>query len=158
WISILLMAGAALLFQRVKRDYEDVDRQTRVDGPLELHNLTRPIVGVPIKGLNKGARKGLEFAMTISSEVHAVQIAGLEDETSDLRRRWRDLVETPAQEHGYSVPTLVVLRSAYRKLVEPLMGYLHALNREHPQRRIAVLIPELVERRWYQFALHGHTA
>jgi hypothetical protein len=32
------------------------------------------------------------------------------------------------------------------------------LEREHPDRVIAVIVPELVEPRWYHHLLHGHTA
>jgi len=32
------------------------------------------------------------------------------------------------------------------------------LTKEHPDRLIAVIVPELVERRWYHYLLHNHAA
>ena len=52
----------------------------------------------------------------------------------------------------------VVLRSAYRQVVDPLLDYVRRLASLDPDRFVAVLVPELVERRWYHHLLHSHTA
>lgn len=48
--------------------------------------------------------------------------------------------------------------SPYRRLVRPLVEYVNRLKEEHPDRLIAVIIPELVEMRWYEYLLHNHRA
>ena len=57
-----------------------------------------------------------------------------------------------------ALPKLLVLHSAYRELLEPLLAYLKQLALAEPARPVVVVIPELVERRWYQYFLHGQTA
>ena len=52
------------------------------------------------------------------------------------------------------MPRLKVLRSPYRAVVHPTVEYIHKLEREHPNREIAVVVPQLVERHWYEYFLH----
>jgi len=40
----------------------------------------------------------------------------------------------------------------------PLLDYILETKRRHPDRQIAVLIPELVARRWYHHFLHNKRA
>jgi hypothetical protein len=50
-----------------------------------------------------------------------------------------------------------VLPSAYREFFTPLLNYLRQLAKTDPSRSIAVIVPELVEKRWYHF-LFRHRA
>lgn len=66
-------------------------------------------------------------------------------------------MEEPARQAGGAVPKLVVVRSPYREFFGPLLEYVNKLSRQHRQRQIAVIVPELVEKRWYNF-LFRHRA
>jgi hypothetical protein len=81
------------------------------------------------------------------------------DQQSDpLENQWRELVEEPALRAGLAVPRLVVLKSPYRYVIRPILDYVLDLEKSDPCRQIAVLTPELVERRWYLNLLHNHRA
>jgi hypothetical protein len=67
-------------------------------------------------------------------------------------------VETPLKSKNMPVPTLVILKSQYRFVVTPIVAYVIRLARENPQRRVVVVIPELMEKRWYYYFLHGQRA
>lgn len=69
-----------------------------------------------------------------------------------------ELAEAPARQQGMNPPRLAVLRSEYRQLFAPLLGFVTGLAEQHPDRQIAVIVPELVELRWYHYLLHNHTA
>jgi hypothetical protein len=64
----------------------------------------------------------------------------------------------PAQAAGLPPPRLIVIFSPYRRLHAPLRQAISDLQRAHPARDIAVIIPELVETRWYHNLLHNQTA
>jgi hypothetical protein len=53
---------------------------------------------------------------------------------------------------------LVVLRSPYRLVITPILQQILELEQKHPNRLISVLLPELVERRWYYYFLHNQRA
>ena len=54
------------------------------------------------------------------------------------------------------VPELVMLQSPFRFVVGPILDYVLALEKANPHRQIAVIIPELVESRWYYNLLHNN--
>ena len=64
----------------------------------------------------------------------------------------------PAIQAGVPVPELVVLTSPYRYVIPPILDYVLDLERRHPDREVAVLIPEMVEAHWYHYLLHNQRA
>ncbi|PTY07085.1 APC family permease [Opitutaceae bacterium EW11] len=157
WITILVIPPLLLLFRRVRRYHETLDRETDAGGPLDVRGLLPPVVVIPLKRMDAVARKALRLAITMSSEVRAVQIVAEEMKTEDLSASWDTLVEEPARAAGYKPPFLTVVRSPYREFFSPLLRALKDLGEEYPDRTIAVMLPEVVERRWYHF-LFRHRA
>jgi amino acid transporter len=67
--------------------------------------------------------------------------------------------QLPAEWERRGVPVeLVVLESAYRETVRPVLRYVRALGREHPGDVISVVIPEYVVARPWEHLLHNQTA
>ena len=52
----------------------------------------------------------------------------------------------------------VLLSSPYRFVITPLVEYILKIERDHPDRQIAVLVPELVVKHWWQTPLHNQRA
>ena len=75
-----------------------------------------------------------------------------------LSSRWNSDVIAPVRACGLSEPHLVTIDSEYRELVDPLIEYIQKVGAEQKERTIAVLIPELVERRWPNYLFQSHTA
>jgi hypothetical protein len=46
-----------------------------------------------------------------------------------------------------------LVHSPYREFFDRFLGWLRELTATHPERHVIVLIPELVQRRWYQFII-----
>jgi hypothetical protein len=43
-------------------------------------------------------------------------------------------------------------------VVQPIIDHVMQIRRQTPERTVAVLLPELIERRWYQYFLHNQRA
>ena len=157
WITLALIPAMLLVMVAIRRHYHGVALQVSSPSPLDMANLNRPLVVVPIEDWNRVAKKALRFAMTLSDEVQVLHIES-GDTAGMLRETWTELVEEPARKAGRTVPELVVVKSPYRSVVGPIVTYLHKMERHHPDRSIAVVISELVERRWYQYLLHNQRA
>jgi hypothetical protein len=155
WITLLLIPGLILLMRLVRRHYDRVAKETDYRGQLNLRDLAPPLVILTIDRWSRIAHKGLRFAMSISPEVRAVHVE-YDQESDVLASRWEELVKEPARRAGRSEPPLIVLQSRYRFVIRPILDYVLDLERRHPTRQIAVLTPELVERRWYLNLLHNH--
>jgi amino acid transporter len=158
WISTLLVVGTFLTFRAVRRHYRQLDAEVRTRTPLDLSPLEPPIVVVPVRRWDRVARQGLRFALNISSEVYALQVLLGDPRAEDLSAAWPELVEEPAKEKGIPPPRLVVVRSPYRRLFKPLLRFITSVAHAHPDRQVAVVVPEVVESRWYHYLLHNHTA
>jgi hypothetical protein len=100
----------------------------------------------------------LRFAVKLSPEVHAVQILGANVEAEDLANRWSELVEAPLERAGIRPPRLDCVPSGYRRLFAPLLDYITQVSNQYPERDVAVVVPEMVERRWYHALLQTHRA
>ena len=55
-------------------------------------------------------------------------------------------------------PKLTVIESPYRHVFRPILDFVLDLEQKYPDRYIAVLIPELIERHWYHYFLHNQRA
>jgi hypothetical protein len=127
----------------VKRHYDRVAHQIAVDCPMRVENLVEPFVIIPLDRWSRITEKGLRFALKISDQVQAVHVDA--EECCDEVQQMRQLnVATPLRESGKTVPDLILLSSPYRFVIGPLVEYILAVERERPDRQIAVLVPELV--------------
>ncbi len=157
WVTTLLIPAMVILMISVRRHYDHVEAETANPIPLDVTHLRAPLVVVPILYWNKIAQKALRFALNLSAEVQALHI-NCEKDTGDLGQTWHRLVEEPAKRAGLVAPHLVVLKSPYRFVISPIVESVLELERNNPERQIAVLIPELVERHWYHYFLHNQRA
>ena len=157
WVTALLIPAMMIVMISIRRHYLDVEKEIESHAPLDLDGLRHPLVVVPVLFWNQIAQKGLRFALNLSSEVLALHIQ-CDKDTGDIRHLWSRYVEDPARRAGLNPPRLVVLPSPYRFVISPILDYILQLERDHPDRQIAVLIPELVERHWYHSFLHNQRA
>jgi amino acid transporter len=158
WVTVILVPLLLVTFGAVRRHYYDVAGEIANDQPLDVTNIKPPIVIIPMRDWNKMSQKGLRFALKLSTEIYVVQIKTGGHAESDLDRHWHDFVETPATAAGLPLPHLVEVDSPFRHVFNPLIDYVLDMKRRHPDRQIAVLIPELVARRWYHHLLHNKRA
>ena len=157
WVTTLLIPLMILIMLGVKRHYLRVDRVTAAPDPLQLTYLEEIIVVIPIDRWSRISEKGLRFALRLSRNIHAVHIECGEDEDS-IHSMWDEKVGAPLREANMPVPELVMLKSPYRLLITPLVEYVLDVERNNPHRIVAVLVPELVVRHWYQNLLHNQRA
>jgi amino acid transporter len=155
WITVIFIPLLILCFRKVRRHYHDVVVATSCNDAAEpaLHKST-PIAVVPIDRWSSVSKQALEFASRISSEIIAIHVEP-ENHSELLHDDWERYVEKPFREAGAEPPQLTVLPSPYRWVIVPVVQYVLQLSKKNPHRRIVVVIPQLVEDRWYEFFLHN---
>ena len=157
WVSALLIGGMMAAMLWVRRHYDEVAREVEISTPLEIERLAPPIVIVPIQAWTTISQRALQFALTLSPEIHAVHV-GTEEETNELRDNWDRLVVKPVVAAGGTPPNLVTLASPYRLIIKPILDFVLETEARFPDRQIAVIVPELVERHWSHYPLHNQRA
>jgi len=157
WITVILIPALILLMRWVKSHYDSVAQQTRKDTPADPGHLSPPIVVVPMDRWSLISEKALRYAWNLSPDVRVLHIQ-CGEEIDPLCRQYAEFVEAPARAAGVAVPELVVLKSPYRFVIRPIVDYAVELQQANPGRHVTVLIPELIESRWYYLPLHDNRA
>jgi amino acid transporter len=158
WVTVLLIPILLLLFIGVRAHYRTVALEVRCDDPLDASHLEPPIALLPIRGWSAITRKALRMAMKITPDVYALHIAGDEHAVLDLEDSWSQRVRQPSMAAGVEAPRLIVIFSPFRQLYGPLMQAVTDIQKAHPGRDVAVIVPELVATKWYHYLLHNQTA
>jgi len=155
WITLLFIPSTIASFSAVRRHYHAVRVLTTTRVPVHLPNPSQPPIAViPIDRWSNIARQGIEFAARLSPEVIALHVDP-EENSELLREDWQRYVEQPFRAAGKEPPKLEILPSPYRFIIIPIIQFILDLWKKHPDRSIIVVIPELVEDRWYEYFLHN---
>jgi amino acid transporter len=155
WITVIFIPLTIVFFAIVRRHYHHVKVLTTCKLPVDAAGLSQhPIAVIAIDRWSNITRQGIEFAARLSPEVIALHVEPNEH-SELLQDDWEHYVEKPFRAAGKQPPQLQLLPSPYRFVIIPIVQYVLDLSKKHPTRSIVVVIPELVEDRWYEYFLHN---
>jgi amino acid transporter len=155
WITLLFIPLTILVFSMVRRHYHSVKVLTTCKVPVDAAGLSQhPIAVIAIDRWSNITRLGIEFAARLSPEVIALHVEPNEH-SELLEDDWELYVERPFRAEGKEPPQLHVLPSPYRFVIVPIVQFVLDLSKKNPTRSIVVVIPELVEDKWYEYFLHN---
>jgi amino acid transporter len=163
WITAVMVPLLIALMLRVKRHYNRVAAEVDNTTPISLDDINPPIVLIPMDRWSHITEKGLRFALMLSQDIRAIHVhtgddQDIEDKEDELTPIWQHMVVEPLQAAHLPIPKLIILRSPYRFVVQPLVDYILKVEAENPHRQIAVMVPELVVSKWWQNLLHNQRA
>jgi amino acid transporter len=154
WITLILIPAMLLIFYGTRRHYVGVARQVSCRVPLQFDDVRPPIVIVPVRGWSRITRKAIQFALCLSHQVYGIHVES-EGAGQSIEEQWNKYVTEPAAKAGVEAPKLIKRPSPYRKLFSSLLGFIDELEKADPGRQIAIVIPNLVENKWYHYFLHN---
>jgi Amino acid permease len=157
WLVVIVIPLLFILMLSIHRHYLRIGREVAVSGPVRLERPNEMIAVVPIEHLNVLAEKALQVAYGLSQNIHVVHIKE-EHSNRDFSSEWCLDVQPSIDREGLSEPNLVILESPYRKVITPILNYIWQLESKNPKKTIVVLVPQLVESRWYYSLLHNRRA
>ncbi len=157
WITALLIPCMILLMMAVNRHYQRIGWETACPGPLQVTNIHPPLVIIPMDRWSRISAKAIRFALSISPDLQIVHVDSpdVEHGKDELALIWQKNIAEPMRAAGLSEPRLVRLQSPYRLILTPILDYILAEEQSHGDRHIAVLVPELVVRHWWENLLHN---
>ncbi len=163
WLTVLVIPATLLGLTMVHRYYAGLDRQLLAgeDAPLDLSRPQAPHLLIPIGRWDRVAQKAVTFAMRLSCDVtalHCTELEGpdAEEHEKNMRGHWETCVAAPAAAAGLPMPSLLVRSSPYRSVLGPLLRLVAEQQASEPGRPIAVVLPQLVEGRWWEAVMHAH--
>jgi amino acid transporter len=148
WIVIIVIPLFVFFFFQVRRHYDAVAEQLRLHADeAAIESPMENLFVIPIGGVNQVVKNTISYAKSLHGEVIALFIAFDEEEAKKVELKW--------EEWNPGV-RLVVTRSRYRSVIEPLLRFIDKIQTDG--RRITILIPEFVPVHWWQRLLHNQTA
>ncbi len=155
WITVLMIPLLILLMRGVHRHYAFVDAQSQIK-EIHLDKEQPPYAILPISRWNRASETAVQFACSLTPDVEILHIdcAGEHDEAS--ADGWDRQLAAATRQAGLPEPHIVALDSPFRFITSPILNYVLEKEKTLPDRRLAVIVPELVTTRWYQYLLHNH--
>ncbi len=157
WITLLLVVGIAAAFSAIGRHYRRIRKELEIVGKLEIGNISPPLFIIPVVGWNRLTEQAVRLSMQFGNEIIAVNISNDDASASKLRSVWKREVETPAHQAGRDAPRLEIINSPFRILFQPLLDFVRTTKLKNPGRLIAIVIPELVQPKWWEYLLHNYS-
>jgi amino acid transporter len=171
WITVAIIPLTLTLLRAIKRYYARLDAAILGAGDrrLQFRSYAPPVALLPIQRWDRLARKALNFALRVSHDVYALHVVALEgpdalreesreEHIARLRRDWQRFVAEPARRRGLKPPELLIEDSPYRSLIAPLLRTVFDLGKKFHGRPVMVVMPEVVEGRWWEMFLHTRRA
>jgi len=154
WVTALLVPTLILLMVGIRQHYTRVKGEMADLTPLKTNNLEQPLVVIPMARWDRITEKALRFGMLLSKEIKVVNV-DCDDGEASLCTVWDECVLGPIKTANLAEPELVTLHSSFRLVIGPLIDYIFELENQNPGRKIAVLLPELVVKHWWENLLHN---
>lgn len=156
WVVVLLLPLLVITFSNIHRHYIRVKSKlaaSRAEFSLERRNR----VVVLVSGIHHGVIQALNYAKLIAEhgQVEALTVDFPDHYGKDSLAFLKLQADWPTYCEG--IP-LRVIRSPYRKVVEPILDELDRMRRAEPEFITTVIIPEFVTRHWWEHLLHNQTA
>jgi amino acid transporter len=156
WVVVILVPLMVFTFFNIHRHYIRV-KSILAASRTEFQPHRKNRVVVLVSGIHAGVVTALNYAKVIAErgEVEALTVDFPDEHGHDSPALNKLLADWPTYCEG--VP-LRVVRSPYRKIVEPIVDELDRMRRVEPEYTFTVVIPEFVTRVWWEHLLHNQTA
>ncbi|HEV2322939.1 MAG TPA: hypothetical protein VGS10_03205 [Terracidiphilus sp.] len=141
----------------VNRHYHRVALETANSDPLQVSNIHPPPVIIPMDRWSRISTKAIRFGMSISPDLQIIHVdtPDIPHGSDELTLLWQERIVEPMRAAGCAEPKLIRLESPYRLVLTPIIEYILAEEQRQGDRHIAVLVPELVVRHWWENLLHN---
>jgi amino acid transporter len=154
WISLLAVPLVIMVLRAVRHYYDDLYRAMQVRGSFAFA-ADPPLLLVAVESWSEPVRHALALAVRMSPDVVALHLTadGLDSDgtVALLRAQWPQVEETAAAA-GRKPPRLCMIPAPDRRLDKSVLDFINHLQLQ--ERPVAVLIPQLVPRHWWEVLLH----
>jgi hypothetical protein len=157
WITALLIPAMIVVMRAVRRHYNRVERETELTEPLIASHVEEPIVVMPIDRWSRISEKALAFALSLSADVRCLHVQS-GDEEDQISKDWERIIVAPLKAANKPVPQLVVLKSPFRYILQPMIDHILGICTADDEQRVCVLVPELMVHHWWENLMHNRRA
>ncbi|WP_068496469.1 APC family permease [Paenibacillus kribbensis] len=150
WVVFIFLPLVLYFFTKISRHYENTAEQLRIDITKDKPMVKGNTIIIPVAGITRVVMNTISYAKTLSDNVVAVYV-GMDDEAiRKMEQKW--------EEWDVGI-RLVVLRSRYRSIINPLRKFIDTVEwKKADEDHITVLIPQFITKHWWENILHNQTS
>lgn len=154
-IVILVIIMIMFILHNVKKHYLDRDKALTesIDEAIvqaAVHENVKPKIILLVSRIHKGTIEALQLARNLSDDIIPVFVSGSDDKIKLIKEQWKSF--------GFN-EKLLVLRPVYNSFIAPVLQTIHKNDVREEQRGYSIIIiPEVVNTKWWQFLLHNQNS
>ncbi len=134
WIIVLLVPSLVWVFFTIRHHYVHVAQALSTEGQKLSHEKRAVETIILVSGVHRETMRLVEVANSMGLPWKAVHIAVDEEKVPELQRKWQERI---------GMGELLILKSPYRSVTQPLHAYVKRRLRRHPDRYIHIIMGEL---------------
>jgi amino acid transporter len=150
WFIFIFLPVVLYFFMKISNHYKNTAEQLRIDITKDKPMVKGNTIIIPVAGITRVVMNTISYAKTLSDNVVAVYV-GMDDEAiRKMEQKW--------EEWDVGI-RLVVLRSRYRSIINPLRKFIDTVEwKKADEDHITVLIPQFITKHWWENILHNQTS
>jgi amino acid transporter len=152
WPVLIFLPINILIFQKIRRHYEDVGDQLRILPEDHCVPIEGNVIIVPVAGITHVVENSLNYAKTLgASQVIAVYVSFNREDEKKFEEKWKKWQPDVR---------VVTLHSHYRSIIQPLTKFVDTV--EHKAResnyQVTVVIPQFIPKKGWHNILHNQSS
>lgn len=151
WSILLFVPVIVFVFHRIKKHYELVGEQLRINENETLSPIAGNVIILPVAGITQVVDNSINYAKSLTDQVIAVYIAFEREDEKIFEEKWNKF---------HPEVRLVTLHSQYRSIIHPLTKFIDIV--EHKAREsnywVTVLIPQFIPKKSWHNVLHNQSS
>ncbi|WP_018132240.1 APC family permease [Effusibacillus pohliae] len=150
WIVIVVLPAIVLGCLAIRRHYEQVADELRIDYKTMKPRSHHVVTIVLVSGVHRVVLNTISFAKSLHTDVIALYVGFNDEDIDKMEKKWEE----------WGAPCrLVTLKSEYRSLLNPITRFIQRVEtHEGRPDHVHILIPQFIPRKWWHFILHNQSA
>ena len=150
WVVLVVLPIIIFISMSIHKHYEDVAKELRIDMQMERPEASDVVTLVLVSGVHRVVNNTISFAKSVDVDPIAVYVGFDDVSINKMEKKWKEW-GTPCR--------LVVLRSKYRSILEPLNRLIKTIEaKQKGGGHIHIIIPQFITHKWWHNALHNQSA
>ncbi|WP_028403281.1 APC family permease [Ectobacillus panaciterrae] len=150
WVVLVVLPILIFFSLSIHRHYQEIAKELRIDPKETYPEANKVVTLVLVSGVHRVVNNTLSFAKGLGVDPIAVYVGFNEESIDKMEKKWEEW-GTPCR--------LVVLRSKYRSILEPLIRLIKTIEAKQENGGIIhIIIPQFIPSKWWHNVLHNQSA
>ncbi|WP_394234371.1 APC family permease [Niallia oryzisoli] len=151
WSILIFVPIIVFVFHRIRKHYEDVGNQLRIQTCEASMPIEGNVIIVPVAGITTVVENTLKYAKGLSpDQIIAVYVAFEREDEKKLEEKWKKWQPDVR---------LVTLHSHYRSIIKPLTKFIDTVEHKagEANHQVTVVIPQFIPKKGWHNILHNQS-